>query len=554
MRKIARRNATMTLLVLLGAVRALWGQAEPALVAGAVIDAGNGLPIRKAFVSLSTLEDNPAEALAITDSSGRFAFANVPSGKYHLHAQCDGYLQAWYGAPTPNHAPGVIALPSGETRQDFVLRMTPLGAISGVVLDQDGDPLDGAMVSLWMPWFQRGEPDFAQRGSTVTNDRGEYQITDVVPGRYLVMVNGTGRQAIRVHPESVASVQPTDQKFEPQYGVQYFPATERPSVASLLTVAGKEIEGIDFHMVARPPTILRGLVVPPADVPPDVVIQVAVISLDVPDRTQFGFGTGAGPPKYEFETGGVLPGEYLLVATVSGNGRPYRGVQRVVVNAGAENQATVKLEPGIDLVGSLKIEGGSKEVEHQVVLTPGDGLSYNSTPPQTYVKADGNFVIPGVVPGIWDIGVQPIPEGGYVKSMRLGPQDVLTEDMVIRPDTTEPLQIVVSTRGGILEGDVKTDSGKESGPANVLAAPDGKYSHVLSFYIAVNADEKGHFKLKGLTPGRYKLYAFETLEYCAWCDPDFLKPYASQGEPVQVIEDVNPPKEVRLIRNFRKQP
>jgi hypothetical protein len=170
------------------------------------------------------------------------------------------------------------------------------------------------------------------------------------------------------------------------------------------------------------------------------------------------------------------------------------------------------------------------------------------------VKADGNFVIPGVVPGIWDIGVQPIPEGGYVKSMRLGAQDVLTEDMVIRSDTTEPLHIVVSTRGGILEGDVRADSSKEAGPANVLAAPDGKYSHVLSFYVVSNADEKGHFKLKGLTPGRYKLYAFETLEYCSWCDPDFLKPYASQGEPVQVIEDMNPPKEVRLIRNFRKQP
>src|SRR5712691_9119826 len=202
MREIDRRNAAIALLVLLGAGQALWGQADPSLVAGVVIDAGNGLPIRKAYVSLTTAEDSPAEALAITDSSGRFAFANVPSGRYQLHAQRDGYQQAWYGAPTPNHAPGVIALNSGETRQDFVFRMTPLGAISGVVLDQDGDPLDGAMVSVWMPWFERGKPGFAERGSTVTNDRGQYQITDVVPGRYLVMVNGTGRQAIGIHPES----------------------------------------------------------------------------------------------------------------------------------------------------------------------------------------------------------------------------------------------------------------------------------------------------------------------------------------------------------------
>src|SRR5260370_42339078 len=97
------RNVAITLLVLLGAWRALWEQAEPALVAGLAIDAGNGSPIRKAYVSLSTAEDNPAEALAITDSSGRFAFANVPSGRYRLHAQRDGYQQAWFGARTANH-------------------------------------------------------------------------------------------------------------------------------------------------------------------------------------------------------------------------------------------------------------------------------------------------------------------------------------------------------------------------------------------------------------------------------------------------------------------
>jgi len=107
-----------TLAVLL-AGRALWGQAEPAVVAGVVIDATSGSPIRKAYVTLSTEEDNPAEALGITDSSGHFAFANVPTGRYRLHAERDGYQQAWYGAPTPKHAPGVIELHSGETRVDI---------------------------------------------------------------------------------------------------------------------------------------------------------------------------------------------------------------------------------------------------------------------------------------------------------------------------------------------------------------------------------------------------------------------------------------------------
>lgn len=552
MQESARSNAAIASLILLGAASALWGQAQTQLVAGAVIDAGTGSPVRKAYVSLSTAEDNPAEALAITDGSGRFTFANVPDGRYRLNARCDGYQPAWYGAPTPKHAPGVIALRAGETRQDFVVRLTRLGLISGVVLDQDGDPVDNTTVSLWMPWFERGKPGFAPQSTTVTNERGEYRLTDVIPGHYLVMVNGAGRQAMRMHPESVASAQPIDQRFQPQFGIQYFPATERLSEAALLAVApGKQIEGIDFHLSARPPGSVRGVVVPPADLPPDFVIQMAGMALDSPERN-LAFGGGAGPPKYDFEIGGVLPGEYLLVASVAAGGRTYRGVQRAAISAGTENQATLKLEPGIDLAGSLKIEGGSNELDPLVMLTPGDGLPYSGTPPQAHVKADGSFVIPGVLPGIWDIGVQPVPEGGYIKSMRLGEQDVLTADMIIRPDTREPLNIVVSARGGILEGDVKTGSGQQSGPANVLAAPDGKYSHVVSFYTAVTTDEKGHFRLKGLTPGSYKLYAFEALQYCAWCDPAFLKPFAGQGEPVEITEGLNPSKEVRLIRDFRK--
>ena len=44
----------------------------------------------------------------------------------------------------------------------------------------------------------------------------------------------------------------------------------------------------------------------------------------------------------------------------------------------------------------------------------------------------------------------PVPRGGFIKSMLLGDQDVLTEDMVITSSTREPLRIVISTRGGVV--------------------------------------------------------------------------------------------------------
>jgi hypothetical protein len=152
---------------------------------------------------------------------------------------------------------------------------------------------------------------------------------------------------------------------------------------------------------------------------------------------------------------------------------------------------------------------------------------------------------------MWDIGVNPIPPGGYIKSMRLGDQDVLTEDMIISTRTTAPLRIVVSTRGGVLEGHVKRS--EEAARAMVLLAPDGKFSHVLSFYGRSVTDEGGHFKMEGLTPGAYKLYAFEAMEYGAWQNPEFLKPLESYGEKVEIVEGTNPPKELRLIPGLQSR-
>lgn len=543
------------LLLLFGAAGAAWCQQGPAEIEGIVIDAASGSPIRKAYVRLLTDEEHPAEALAITDGAGRFAFANVPPGRYKLSAQSDGYRAAWFGAPTPHYAAGVITLHPGERRQDLILSLTMFGSISGTVLDQDGEPVGNVGLSLLIPWFPRGKPGFVQRSLAGTNDRGEYFFADLIPGRYLVMANARGMPAILAHPESFASAQPITEFPVHLLGLQFYPNADRVSDASLVTVAaGKRVEGIDFHLKAHATATLQGTVIPPGDFTLDAPIQVRAEQLGIPGQNGFMVGAPAPAPAYQFTLGRLMPGDYLVAAIASSGDREYRGVQRVTVNEGAENTVTLKMDAGIDLAGNVVVEGQKVAADARVLLLPGDGLPGYRERPEAHVKAEGSFVLQSVVPGVWDIDVKPIPEGGYVKSMRLGQQDVLTEDMVISRDTAERLDIVVSAHGGILEGDVKTESGDPAGPAHVLAAPDGKFGRVLSFYSLADADEKGHFRMKGLTPGHYKLYAFDSLNYCAWCDPDFLKPFADGGLPVDIREGANPSKKLRLIHNPEGQP
>lgn len=551
------KRAKVAFGLLLGCAVA-WCQPEKATfspdyasVAGVVLDRGSGLPLDKALVTLSSEEAEPLVARALTDANGGFVFSNVPPGRYEIQAYSRGHTGAVYGAETKNHAPGIITLHAGEKRQELVLRLEALGSVSGVVTDEDGDPLPGVMVSLLMQSYSRGRPQFGSRAVAKADDRGVYRVYDVYPGRYIVMANGRDHQAFRMQPEASMGKPPQEQT---KFGVQFYPGTDRLSSAAVMAIEpGKEVRGIDFHLSAAFSATLRGTVVLAEELQGDSWPWVIIIPVDLPEPNQGTFSFPVPPPHYSFEQYGMTPGEYLLVTNLSLGDRRYRGVQRLSMTAGADKDVKLQLEAGVDLSGSLRVEGGAGESlrDYQVELSAGDLIPLDGPQPTTRPKADGSFVLKSVVAGTWDINVNPIPPGGYIKSMRLGEQDVLTEDMIVDTRTAAPLRIVMSTRGGVLEGHVKRS--EEAGGAIVLLAPGGKFSHVLSFYSQSVADETGHFKMEGLTPGAYKLYAFEAMEYGSWQDPEFLKAFEGYGEKVEIVEGTNSPKEIQRIPAARKQ-
>jgi hypothetical protein len=207
------------------------------------------------------------------------------------------------------------------------------------------------------------------------------------------------------------------------------------------------------------------------------------------------------------------------------------------------------LLPAIDLDGRLDLEGGGDRpaAPRRVKLSSGDTPRIPGQP-HAEVRPDGSFTIRNVVPGIWDIAVEPIPNGGYLKAMRLGDQDVFAEEMAIMPETRTLLRIVVSTRGAAVKGTVTVPPGvTESARATVLLAPDGKYEQVSILYVRTDSDEAGRFEFRGVTPGRYKLYAFESLDLVSWRDPQFLAPLADSSEAFEVREGGSVSRQVALI-------
>ena len=90
-------------------------------------------------------------------------------------------------------------------------------------------------------------------------------------------------------------------------------------------------------------------------------------------------------------------------------------------------------------------------------------------------------------------------------------------------------------------------SWREKLAAASVIAPSGRYEQVLSFYAFANADDAGHFEIKGITPGRYKLFAFEELDPSSFGDPGFLKPYQASSEAFEIREGERIERKTPLI-------
>jgi hypothetical protein len=517
--------------------------ATSGVIAGMVLDATGNSPIRRAIVTLSTVETQPQDAVAWTDANGRFSFGYLPPGRYQLRVTKDGYQPAANGEVNPRRPPAIIQLAAGEARTDFIFRLQLISSISGVVLDEDGDPLPGVEVLVMRPDFQRGKRRLMPGPMATTDSNGRYRLSGLVGGQYAVAATSRNVPVLKIHPEATAGE--AQQRYSS--GIQYYPGADRAEAAALITVqSGQEISSIDFRLPARPAASIAGKII----VPPDAVslkhVLVNIVSADFGNRMVMGLG--ASPPEFAFGAGGQLaPGSYLLVAQAEINGKQYRGVQAIDLGPQGLHDIAIPIETGIDLSGSVSVEGpdAAKHAPSFVNLVAGDGIPWIAPPLRANVNKDGSFKITGVPPGIWDINAGPVPPGGYIKSMRLGDQDVLTEEMMIRPSTAEPLKIVIGTRAATIEGDVLQRD--QPARAMVLLSPDGKFRHVTSFNRFTATDDKGHFEIKNATPGEYRLYAFDEFDQRAVQDPDFLKPFEKYGLPVTLREGPNDSQKLSLI-------
>lgn len=511
-----------------------------AAIAGVVIDGGTRQAIRRAVVTLSTVETHPQDAVAWTDATGRFAFGYLPAGRYEIRVTKTGYQAAAYGSDSPRRPPGVIQLAAGEIRNDLVFRLQVMSTVTGTVTDENGDSVSNVQIIAMRPGWQRGQRQLLGAGGGMSDRNGHYRLS-LPEGSYVVMAQQQGFRPVLIRAEASAGETP------PQYGYvpQYYPGADRAESATPLKIEpGQEYTDIDFHLHAQPESAVTGKIVPPPQAGP--VEQPTLTAMRDQEGNRMIRGAGVGED-LTFRIDGLSPGPYLLTAMATLGGRRYRGVQRIDTGSEGARDVAIALEPGIDLSGSVSVEGpGATKVQPSSVgLSPGDRLPWSGQPLRATVGPDGAFTIQGVPPGVWDINVNPLPPDAYIKSMHLGDLDVLTEEMAIQSSTRAPLKIVIGTPTASVQGEVHKDG--QPVRAVVVLAPEAKFRHVMSFYRRMDVDATGHFELKNTRPGTYQLFAFEEVDLLDLQDPEFLKAYEKEGVTVTLREGPNMPQMLSVI-------
>jgi len=507
-------------------------------IEGRALNAQTGDPVRKAHIRLYSIDGRNNNYSATTDAGGHYTVQEVDPGSYSLFAERNGFIQTEYGAHGTNRAPAAVTLNPGQRVRDISFRLIPQGVISGRVLDEDGEPLEHVQVMATRS--MRGRRQMGPAGYGQTDDLGEYRIFALEPGRYYL-------SAAYRRPNMMTEDRTAGAVADESYAPTYYPGTSDPAGAVTLNVAaGAQLRGTDLTLLKKRTMRIRGKVINPlAELTP------VIVTLMPRDKNAMSFypaaTTQVRSADSSFELRGVTPGSYVLTAQCANADKFYMVQQRIDVGNNNVDNLSLMLAAGLELKGTVRVEGpgDAQPGKLQVTLAPEENVHKGAW--VANVGDDGSFTLSNVLATHYTVYANGMPETFYIKSVRLGDADALDTTIDLTRGGAGALEIVLSPNGGQVDGSVTDSQQHPARQATVVLAPEGDRRVQTSLFKAAFTDTQGHFKIKGIAPGDYKLFVWDQMDDGDYHDPEFLRPYENQGEAVTVRESGHENVQLKLI-------
>jgi protocatechuate 3,4-dioxygenase beta subunit len=511
-------------------------------IEGRVTDAVTGEPVRKATLTLSPTDipqnvtTPPSSYTTTTDSAGRFAMTALEPGKYRFRVSRTGFVNIEYGARGPMRAGTVLALDRASHLKDIDFKLTPHAVITGRILDEDGDPVAAVQVQLARMGYSQGRRQLSYANGGTTDDRGEYRIYGIAPGKYYVTAT------YRMMMAPVNALDRSAARPDEDYVTTYYPGTTVAANAAQIEVAaGAELGNINLKLSKARTLRIRG------HVSQTVTTARVTISLSLTPR---GGDTMAAlmmmnrgrtaDQRGNFELTGVAPGQYYLRASMANGNQGYSG--RVPVDVGSANldNVAIVIEPGPTLRGQVRVEGDSTQsmadVRIRLLQREMGPMMFNSA--MGKVNDDGSFVLENVTPDAYNVSVMGLPDGFYVKRIQFGDTELPGSALDVSPGGARPVTVTLSPNAAQIAGAVQNADTKQpaAGATVVLVPQEADRKDQNTYYKQTGTDQFGNYSFKNVVPGQYRVFAWEDLEPGAYYDPEFMKPLEAKGEKVTAEE------------------
>jgi hypothetical protein len=513
--------------------------ADLCTIQGVVVKVGTGEPLSKATVEAwpvvnRTGRDESAGSFAETDDMGRFELKDLTPGRYFLSAEHNGFSPQQYGQRTPEGAGAILSLSRGQTVPNIIFQLIPSAVISGHVYYEDGEPVLDAVVSAMRFTYLNGQRRMVGVGTKQTNDLGEFRIFGLSPGKYIVQAAPRTKQV-----QNPAS----KQGYEPIY---YPGVPDADHAAPVAVRAGDEVPSIDITLQPVPTVTVRGHVFAAGCGEPVGTVFLAAQNSSLSLASQ-SFDSGTYPSGV-FEFRNVPSGSYYLYASMQGGRRPCFGRQALEVVDADIDGVGVAGSQGVQIRGRLRVEGqnNSNLGSFSVTLLPKSTNLLFSSRPSGIVNPDGSFLLTNIYDNDYDVYVG-LPENYFLKSGRLDGVDVLNAGVTVDSKHSPGLlDILVSANGASVDGVISKDQQPFQG-ATVTLVPDPPHRGEERRFKSVTTDQNGHFALQGVSPGDYKVFAWEKIEPGAHTNSEFLQPFEIRGESVHITEGSRNSVQVDLI-------
>jgi hypothetical protein len=533
----------------------------------------------------------------MTNAEGRFTIKDVAPGIYRVFAVRNGYVAQEYGQRAANRPGTLLEVLPNQPQKNVDFRLSPAGTVTGRVTSAAGEPLPRMSVSLLRSTYdESGKRQLTQVTSDMTDDRGEYRLYWIPPGRYFLsttpeatILDQLGEMqgfmgsnvAAAESMMSAALGQFTSNQavVNSGYAKTFYPATADQSRAtSVLVQPGSELASIDIRMdKLQGSSRISGRIVDAKTGQPPRTANVMLMPRDMEAPGAMPKPGSYNPAAGTFEIRNVEPGSYMLTA-MGGNilgmlsaligdaagddlpatpppangAAPEAAIMSLEVR-GDVSDLVLKMSSGVPLSGQATVSGlGSIAAlpglaQIRLMLAPaGDNPMDGGFNLPTRIAADGKFAV-RPTPGKYKIAVMELPPNTYVKSARLGAADILDSTIDIDDSTTGTIQLEFGTNAGEINGSIVDKDMKPVKALQAVLIPDKRTRSDL--YKTVTSGEDGRFTMSGIPPGNYKLYAWEDLEPNAYYDAEVLRQDDSQGKAVVVSESGKIQVELKPIQN-----